>query len=1096
MKLDIYKGFDDDFLSKVSDDPLFSLDLSKRRNVLNYDNKLRKSLLIQLLSTNSDDHYWITYEEYSFIRTQIDDMIANDELEVTIIKNNLYPEYYPIPFKITEQLYENILSLYNSETSNNKDTSCKNFEKIYSGIYLSKSGQMYGSFYNYENNSDKIHINDYYPSNIQPIDLNTNGFVIFSNGDAKSYINILEHIKTTPPKLISFTSTNGHVSRLIEKSVKTFCIQNNVKLAYYHEELIISETLQNELIDIAKNDIKIPNFKKFRDIPFYRNPDINKEIVNISQGKIISDIIKQAENAYNSENNNQYRDIFITASTGAGKSIMFQIPAVYLAKKYSKLTIIIEPVKALMQDQKEQLISRGYTRVETFNSDLITQIEKEKVLRKIKNGDVDLLYLSPETLLAYSIDTIIGDREIGLMVIDEAHIVTTWGFGFRPDYWYLGTYINKLRHRIQTSKNKNIKIHHFPLCAFTATAINGGIDDTVSETIISLFMNNPIKFIGKIKREDISFKINIKSSKKLPTSEYENKKAHDLSNFLNESFKRNEKSIVYFPYATQAKHAYDKTKAFTELNVDNSKIGRYTGRNTEEVSTDIFNHNKREVFEKFKNNQINAIYATKAFGMGVDVNDINNVYHYAISGNLSDYIQEIGRAARKTEIKGTAYLDYYYNDMMFVNKLFGMSQIKQWQIMKVLSGVYDIYKSKNKRNFLISPQSFTYIFQGTSNDDSQKINKLKTCLMMLEKDINDKNTFDVIITRPQSVFTKAFVVIDNNHKQNVLNSKYAKYFKYKAKGRRNSYEHTNNENLIISDIGDIYTIDLKKIWEDLYQNLSFPQFKYWYFNSQSSAKDKVEIMPEIRQFIFSRQQIVIKSHHKIKINEIRNYILQDMDNIINEIYKEFNNDFFTLSELSKLIEKCDNMEKSKAKLIANSLFDIVDPNRNCINYRNKESKNVMEYRIKNGTFGERMKKSIHKAPIMQQMSSCHSETFSSYVNMDTSSVGSENSNTAALKLLSLFDYITYEIAGGEQPEIFIRLNDPIKIERIVSGSVNYSNDYVKKAYQKHDRDIKVLNKFFLNLKTNEERWNYIEDYFLGENVLENNEFSTENENQV
>ena len=106
---------------------------------------------------------------------------------------------------------------------------------------------------------------------------------------------------------------------------------------------------------------------------------------------------------------------------------MFQIPAVYLAKKYHKLTIIIEPVKALMQDQKEKLNQSGYTRVETFNSDLISQTEKEAVLERIKSGEVDLLYLSPETLLSYSIETIIGDREIGLLIVDEAHIVTTWG---------------------------------------------------------------------------------------------------------------------------------------------------------------------------------------------------------------------------------------------------------------------------------------------------------------------------------------------------------------------------------------------------------------------------------------------------------------------------------------------------------------------------------------------------------------------------------------------------------------------------------------------------------------------------------------------
>ena len=107
-----------------------------------------------------------------------------------------------------------------------------------------------------------------------------------------------------------------------------------------------------------------------------------------SQSKIIHEIIHQAENSYSYDLGNSYRDIFITASTGAGKSVMFQIPAVYLAQKYNKLTIIIEPVKALMQDQKEKLIQAVYNRVEAFNSDLITQVEKEAVLKRIKEGEV------------------------------------------------------------------------------------------------------------------------------------------------------------------------------------------------------------------------------------------------------------------------------------------------------------------------------------------------------------------------------------------------------------------------------------------------------------------------------------------------------------------------------------------------------------------------------------------------------------------------------------------------------------------------------------------------------------------------------------
>ena len=84
---------------------------------------------------------------------------------------------------------------------------------------------------------------------------------------------------------------------------------------------------------------------------------------------------------------------------------------------------------------------------------------------------------------------------------------------------------------------------------------------------------------------------------------------------------------------------------------------------------------------------------------------------------------------------------------------------------------------------------------------------------------------------------------------------------------------------------------------------------------------------------------------------------------------------------------------------------------------------------------------------------------------------------------SYFDYATYEIVGGEQPEIFIRLNDPEKIRRIVYGEIKYSNSYVTKAKQKHEREVKILRKFFTDPLGDEARWDYVERYFLGNDVL-------------
>lgn len=98
-------------------------------------------------------------------------------------------------------------------------------------------------------------------------------------------------------------------------------------------------------------------------------------------------------------------------------------------------------------------------------------------------------------------------------------------------------------------------------------------------------------------------------------------------------------------------------------------------------------------------------------------------------------------------------------------------------------------------------------------------------------------------------------------------------------------------------------------------------------------------------------------------------------------------------------------------------------------------------------------------------------------------ISDDNSNLA-LKLLSIFDYITYEVAGGEEPEIFIRINDPSKVQSIVMGNTIYTNKYVTKAKQKHERDVAILLKFFNGLHDDAARWDFIEDYFLGYDVLE------------
>lgn len=1075
MKLFVYKGFSIEFLSNLTILPLVDSEISSKKNVLIFDTKIRRALDRALLSMEDDEAFWITYEEYALLKDRVELTAKDYGLDVIIYINNLYPECYPIEFSINEELLEEIRANLDLEIATKQTIECQNYLSVYNSLE-NIDGELFASFYNYEFEKGlQVTIIPYYPvadlqDFVDSVDLH-----IHITNDIPLFLKELTKLKTAQPHSISYSITNGVISERNLSALLACCQHNGISICQRPMPAEQSAVQEEELIKIAQNDVKIPGFESFRKLRFYKNPDINNDVIEVSQAQIIGDIITQAENAYSEQHN--YRDIFITASTGAGKSVMFQIPAIYLAKKYKKLTIIIEPVKALMQDQKEQLNARGFNRVETFNSDLISQAEKEEVLKRVKSGETDLLYLSPETLLSYSMETLIGDREIGLIIVDEAHIVTTWGVGFRPDYWYLGGYINRLRNQIQTKWNKDKKVSHFPICAFTATAVNGGLDDSVSETIISLYMENPIKYIGYVKRDNIRFNISVRDSSKLPNPIYEDKKATDLISRINEWIATDTKTIAYFPYASYAGDALRGIKSFSGKTFDRTKVALYTGRNLEDVSAAALAEQKRKAFEEFRSGAKPVMLATKAFGMGVDINNITNVYHYAVTGNLCDYVQEIGRVARKPGMTGYAITDYYYNDIGFMQRLFGMSQIKQYQINLVLSGIYNTYKNKKEnRSFLITPESFTYIFTAKDASDSEdkQINKLKTCLLMLEKDLYDKYNFKVLVSRPQGIFTKAYVVIHKEYEEHVLNSKYGKYFSFVAPGRVK--EQQANSNITISDIGDVFFLDLKSVWEDHYPNLSFPQFKYWYFNKNLNTKDKVKIMPTICDEISVRQKVSVEAKGELLLCDIRTKILEDFEYIANTLYETFKRKYFTLEEFAKAISP--KYGATKARIISNSIFHLVDPQSRCVKYRACDDHTATQYTLSNGTFKELLNRSITSSQLIKNFDGNHSSSLEKFMPLSP-----EGKDAVALKLLSIFDYATYEVVGGEQPEIFIRLNDPEKIRRIVYGEIKYSNSYVTKAKQKHEREVKVLRKFFTEPINDEARWDYVERYFLGDDVL-------------
>ncbi len=465
----------------------------------------------------------------------------------------------------------------------------------------------------------------------------------------------------------------------------------------------------------------------FRNISVYKNPNIGNEISEVSQGLIVETIINEYENSINNE---PCRDLFLTAPTGAGKSLLFQLPAFYVSEK-GDVTIVVSPLIALMKDQVEAIMKdRNYEKVAYLNSEL-SLIDRERIIESCINCEINILYMSPELLLSYDITHFIGSRRLGLLVIDEAHLITTWGRDFRVDYWFLGNHIRKMR------KYHNLS---FPMVAVTATAIYGGANDMVFDSIDSLVMHNPHIYIGQVKRNDIEFVIN--NHEKF-TVNYENNKINQTVEFVKRINELGLKTLVYTPFTKHIRQILDILK----LEKQSIATGYYGS---------LDSLNKEFAYRQFKSGEKKIMISTKAFGMGVDISDIQVVYHHAPSGLLPDYVQEIGRVARKPETKGFATLNYSSQDQRYTKALHGMSALRQYQIKEVLKKIHKTYLKNNKnRNLLLSVDDFGHIFENSLDLDQ----KVLTALMMIEKDYLAKNRFNVIIARPKKLFVKVFARI-------------------------------------------------------------------------------------------------------------------------------------------------------------------------------------------------------------------------------------------------------------------------------------------------------------------------------------------------
>lgn len=324
------------------------------------------------------------------------------------------------------------------------------------------------------------------------------------------------------------------------------------------------------------------------------------------------------------------KDLLISLPTGAGKSLLFQGPALFRSAFSCKLSIVISPLRALMQDQVDALWNKGfYSNVEFLSGDK-SHVEIRDIYRRISGGEVTLLYITPERFRSRSFENCLltrldADSGLEYVVFDEAHCISQWGQEFRPDYLNAGRKVAGYSGVYQMRK-----------LLFSAT-----ISEQVFEEI-SILMPGVVTVEGTEKsynpvRDHIKmdFKHNVvEDDRLLEVANYLksgkfNPKLSRAIIFVKSRKKVEECSLIM---SDSLKDVFGADCSFAE------KVGAFhAGMDAED---------RKDTYEKYKTGEILILFATKAFGMGMDIPNIHFVTHYSPPSTFEDFLQEVGRAGR------------------------------------------------------------------------------------------------------------------------------------------------------------------------------------------------------------------------------------------------------------------------------------------------------------------------------------------------------------------------------------------------------------------------------------------------------------------
>ncbi len=340
------------------------------------------------------------------------------------------------------------------------------------------------------------------------------------------------------------------------------------------------------------------------------------------------------------ENVLAHGDTLVIMPTGGGKSLCYQLPALVLPG----ITLVISPLIALMQDQVDRLRHLGVSAV-ALNSTL-SYAETRALVRRAQTGAIKLLFVAPERLESFPFVEELAYLPISLLAIDEAHCISQWGHDFRTSY-----------RRIPDVYSRFANGARPPIIALTATAT----PEVRADITQLLQLQNPLEIVTGFERPNLAYGVLRDCDKDV--------RLHDILASVAGP------AIIY----TGTRKSADRIAQ--DLRARSTRAEGYHAGIPLQL--------RRQIQERFQQNETQVMVATSAFGMGVDKPDVRAVIHYDIPGSIEAYYQEAGRAGRDGE-RAHAILFYNTRDRLLQESLLRSNSPEEAEVKAVYTALHEI----------------------------------------------------------------------------------------------------------------------------------------------------------------------------------------------------------------------------------------------------------------------------------------------------------------------------------------------------------------------------------------------------------------------